>query len=254
MSTKRLFFDIETSPNVCFSWRTGYKINLNPENIIHERAIICICYKWEGKKKVHSIEWDRGDDRRLINRFSPIADKADEIVAHNGDKFDIKWFNGRNLMHGLPSLPDYKTFDTLLWSRRLFNFNSHSLDYLAQILLGSRKIKTDYDLWKRICLDNCPKAMHEMVTYCKRDVALLEGVYNKIIPYCKTKTHTGVLGGKERWTCPICGSESVSKSKSRVTTMGMKQHQMLCKDCHKYYTVSDLVFRQYLAAKDGGGK
>ncbi len=246
---KRLFWDIETSPNICFSWRTGFKINLTPDNIIHERAIICVCYKWEGNKKVHCIKWDQGDDTQLIKDFAVIAEQADELVAHNGDKFDVKWFNGRNLIHGLPSLPDYKTFDTLYWSRRLFNFNSHSLDYLSQILLGSRKIKVDYSLWKRICLDNDPRAMADMVKYCKRDVTLLEGVYNKIISYCKVKTHIGVLHGDERWTCPVCGSGDVFKSKSRVTTKGMQQHQMQCKGCGKYYTISNLVFKQYASYK-----
>ena len=31
---KRLFWDIETSPNVVLSWRIGYKINLDHDNIL----------------------------------------------------------------------------------------------------------------------------------------------------------------------------------------------------------------------------
>jgi len=246
---KRLFWDIETSPNVGFFWRTGYKLSIQPDNIIHERAIICICYKWEGKKKVHSLKWNRGDDRQLVKDFAKVAEKADELVAHNGDKFDKKWFNGRNAMHGLPPIPDYKTVDTLSWSRGAFNFNSHKLDYLAEIFLGKRKIKTDFGLWRDIVLDNCPKAMADMIKYCKRDVTLLEDVYNAILPYCKVKTHAGVFNGDGRWTCPKCGSKNVKVSKSRITTMGMQQKQMQCKDCGKYYTVSGLVHRQYLEAK-----
>ena len=42
---KRLFFDIETSPNIVYSWRTGYNLTITTENIITERAIICISYK-----------------------------------------------------------------------------------------------------------------------------------------------------------------------------------------------------------------
>jgi uncharacterized protein YprB with RNaseH-like and TPR domain len=116
---RRLFWDIETSPNVCLSWRTGFKINLDPDNIIKERAIICICYKWEGNKKVYSIEWDRGDDRQLVEDFAVVAAEADELVAHNGDSFDIRWFNGRNALHDLPPLPEYKTVDTYRIARRL---------------------------------------------------------------------------------------------------------------------------------------
>src|SRR6056297_181468 len=50
---KRLYFDIETSPNVTLTWRTGYKLNIPHDNIMEERAIICICYKWEGSDEVY---------------------------------------------------------------------------------------------------------------------------------------------------------------------------------------------------------
>ena len=88
---KRLFFDIETSPNIMFAWTAGYKLNLPPDNIIKERAIMCICYKWEGDKQVHSLEWKKGDDKKLLTDFMKIMNKADEIIGHNSDNFDIKW-------------------------------------------------------------------------------------------------------------------------------------------------------------------
>ena len=42
---KRLFWDIETSPGLDYSWRCGYKINISSDNIVREPAIICISYK-----------------------------------------------------------------------------------------------------------------------------------------------------------------------------------------------------------------
>ncbi len=59
---KRLFYDIETSFNVGVFWRTGYNLTINPGDIIHERAIICICYKWEGEDEIHSLTWSRFGD------------------------------------------------------------------------------------------------------------------------------------------------------------------------------------------------
>jgi hypothetical protein len=58
LKKKRLFFDIETSPNIGFFWQSGYKLNISYNNIITERAIICICYKWEGDEKLYSLNWD----------------------------------------------------------------------------------------------------------------------------------------------------------------------------------------------------
>ena len=69
MKRKRLFFDIETSPNIGFFWQAGYKKNIDYSNIIKERAIICICYKWEGEKEVGYLHWDakQCDKCYLIN-------------------------------------------------------------------------------------------------------------------------------------------------------------------------------------------
>src|SRR5260221_12903165 len=82
---RRLFLDIETSPNVVYSWRVGYKIALNSENIITERAIICIGYKWQGEP-VQYLTWHNGDDAAMLRRFVPVLESADEVVAHFGDK------------------------------------------------------------------------------------------------------------------------------------------------------------------------
>jgi hypothetical protein len=71
MSTiKRLFFDIETSPNIGLFWTAGYKQTISPDNIIKERAIICICYKWAGEKEVYSLTWDsKQDDKKILEKF-----------------------------------------------------------------------------------------------------------------------------------------------------------------------------------------
>ena len=248
---KRLFFDLETSPNIMFSWRAGYKINLTHDNIIKERAIICACYKWENEDKVYSIEWDKGDDKKLVEELSKIIGEADEVVAHNGNKFDMKWFRTRNLIHGLPPLPSYKSVDTLTIARKYFYFNSNRLDYLGQILLGEGKVDVHYDLWKRICLDNEPSAMREMVYYCKKDVELLERIYKKLAVYDTPKTHVGAYLKRDRWSCAHCGSENVTVSKTRKTPKGMVQKQMRCSDCCGYYTIAEKVWRDYLDAKEG---
>jgi hypothetical protein len=49
---RRLFWDIETSPNVVLAFRAGYDVVINPDAVVAERKIICIGYKWEGEKKV----------------------------------------------------------------------------------------------------------------------------------------------------------------------------------------------------------
>ena len=187
----------------------------------------------------------------MIEEFLEVAMTADELVAHNGDKFDLKWFNTRNLIHNLPPIPQYKTVDTLTIARKHFYLNSNRLDYLGKILLQEGKINTNFNLWKRICLDNEPSAMREMVQYCKKDVELLERIWRKLAPYDAPKTHAGVYAGLSRWTCPHCASENVKVTKTRPTPKGMIQKQMQCNDCHRYYTIANNVFNDYVLAKHG---
>ena len=243
---KRLFWNIETSPNVGFFWRSGYRLNIQPDNILQERAIICICYKWEHEKKAHALQWDNGCDRKMLETFLPIAEEADELVAHNGDKFDLKWFQTRCLKHGLPPTNEKKTVDTLVIARRRFYFNSNKLDYIAKFLGLDGKDETDFGMWQDIVLNNCPRAMARMIKYCKRDVYLLEDVWRALSAYHKPKTHAGVAAGRDNWTCPHCASEKVSKSKTRHTTAGTVQHQMRCGECHRYYSISNKAFQDYL--------
>src|SRR4029078_6764055 len=115
---KRLIFDIETSPNIGMFWSAGYKQNIDYSNIIKERAIICICFKWEGQKKVHALTWDENqDDKAMLETFIEIANEADELVGHNGDKFDLAWIRTRCLFHVIQMFPKYITVDTLKISR-----------------------------------------------------------------------------------------------------------------------------------------
>lgn len=242
MTIKRLYIDLEVSPNIMLSWRAGYKLNLSPDDILQERAIICVCYKWEGSSQINSITWNKGDDRDLVTKFTKILQSATEVVAHNGDRFDVKWFKTRCIYHGVDCPPDIKTIDTLKLAKSTFLFNSNKLDYIGSFLGLGNKIKTEYGLWKRILLNNSASALKEMVTYCKRDVELLEQVYCKMKNYTKHKTHGAVLNGGEKIDCPECESENTIISKTRVSAAGVKMIQMRCQDCGKYHTISGTAY------------
>lgn len=246
---KRLFWDIETSPDVTYSWRVGHKLSLGAENIITERCVICICWKWEGEKAVHSLTWDDvKNDRDMLRGFLRVAAEADELVAHNGDRFDLPWFRTRCLYHGLTPLPIYKTVDTLAWARRLFYFNSNRLDYIGRFLGLGAKLHTGFDLWKKV-MDGDTTALSYMVKYCKQDVRLLEQVYQRLSTVAPAKTHAGVLFGGDTWQCPRCASEAVHKNKTRVTAGGTIRHQMACNKCGGSFTINEAAFGRYLKVK-----
>jgi DNA polymerase elongation subunit (family B) len=236
---KRLYFDIETSYNIVKSWRIGYDIKLDPSSIIKERAIICICYKWEGDKNVKSLTWNRGDDSSMIIKFSEILNSADEVVTHNGDKFDVKWFRTRCLYHGVALTPYIQSIDTLKEAKKLFLFNSNKLDYISKFIGLSGKIETGgLELWDDIILRNDRQALHKMVTYCKNDVTLLEKVFLKLNPYLKNKITKTVRIEGNGIHCVECNSTNIKKVKLRISAAGRYTQQYRCSDCGKYHSIS----------------
>lgn len=77
----RLFWDIETSPNIVTAWRIGHKVTLLPGSIIKERAVICIGYKWEDDPETHLLTWNsKQEDQGMLARFARVAAQADELV------------------------------------------------------------------------------------------------------------------------------------------------------------------------------
>ena len=250
---KRLFYDIETSPNLGFFWSASFKANIPHDNIIQERAVICISYKWEGQKKVHSIKWEEGCDKALLSRFMEVAMKADELVAHNGDNFDEKWIRTRCLLHGIAMPPKLNSFDTLKKARTHFRFNSNRLDYLGKLFFDEGKNPMGWGDWVDICLPlvkggELPKsyktALKKMVKYCEQDVILLENVFHKLQPYVNPNSHTGAHTGYGRWSCPKCGNEDVKVNNTRYTKAGLPRHQMMCKKGCGFYTISNAVLMQ----------
>lgn len=234
---KRLYWDIETSPNIGMFWAAGWKLNIDYSNIIKERAIICICYKWEGQRKVHSLQWDSKQcDKKMLLEFVRVAKEADELVGHNGDKFDLAWLRTRCLFHRIDMFPSYQTIDTLKISRSKFRFNSNRLNYIADFLGVGNKHHTTFNLWKDVILHSSDKAMRQMVAYCKQDVKLLEMVYKELSNHVESKIHHGVLEGSHKDGCPECGSLDLIKARIRATLTGRLKRTFRCVQCGKYHT------------------
>ena len=201
---KRLFFDIETSPNIVYSWRIGYNLTIHPQDIIDERKIICISYNWEDEDKIHTLTWDKNQcDKKMLIDFLKVANTSDELIAHNGDRFDIKWIRTRCIFHRIPMFPNYKTLDTLKKAKSGFNFNSNKLDYIAQFLgVGAKVQHRGFDMWKDV-LNNSKEAMKEMVTYCEGDIIVLKDVFLTMQNYIKPNTLTENQLNKQHNNTPI---------------------------------------------------
>lgn len=248
---KRLFFDIETSAMIVYTWRTGWNLTIGTENIIEDWKIICVSYKWEGEDKVHTLDWGKDRcDKKLLEEFIKIANTADEIIGHNGDRFDLKKIRTRCIYHRIPMFPNYKTLDTLKKAKSGFAFNSNKLDYIAKFLgVGAKLEHEGFNMWVK-CMQGDKEALKNMIEYCEMDIIVLEDVFLAMQNYIKPNTHAGVLGNNLKYSCPSCGSEKVELLKNNVTAMGTIKRLMTCNSCGGAHEISNSSYMNYLKFKD----
>jgi hypothetical protein len=251
MKKKRLFYDIETSYTKGIFWSPGPGQNILPQQILVYPKIICISWKWEGEKTVYNLDWNvkKQCDKSILQKFIPILDQADEIVAHNGDGFDIKWIRTRALAHSLEMRDYYNSIDTLKACRYYFNLPSNKLGEVAKYFkLDAKGDPGGLSTWIDIIENKDPKALKRMIDYCNQDVVVLEKVFNKIKPYIKPKSNYAVLNNGERYECPECGTSDIRLTKTYVTTAGTVKRQLRCKDskCGVCFTVNNSVYTAFL--------
>lgn len=226
---KILLFDIENSPNIIAAWGIWEQNAVWTEK---EWQMLSFAYKWLGDKSITVKALpDYGNsksDRQLVRDLWKLFDEADIIVAHNGDKFDIRKANARFIVHGLPPPSPYRTIDTLKVARSRAAFNSNRLDDLAKILgIGMKESTGGAQLW-RDCMDGNEEAWAKMKKYNKHDVKLLEAVYLELRPWMKTHPNMGVTC--EGTVCPYCASTRIQRRGYGYSQSGSHQ-RFMCSDC-----------------------
>lgn len=230
---RMLAFDIESTPNIGYSWG---KWEQNIMEFVQESYMLCYSYRWLDDKKTHVVglndfslyKTDPQNDAALIQSLWELFDEADILIAHNGDKFDIKYTNGRFLANGLTPPTTYRTIDTLKVARRRFKLNSNKLDDLGQLLDVGMKLETGgFQLWLD-CMAGDPKAWKKMKKYNKQDVDLLVAVYAKLKPWTPNHPNLGV--DSDRPICSVCESENVHK-KGFDYKNASKAQRWKCMEC-----------------------
>jgi DNA polymerase elongation subunit (family B) len=244
---KILLFDIETSLN------RGYFFNLYQEgNIVEVESywyMLSFAYKWLGQKKTHVMSLpdfkgysrDKENDRALVTELHRLFGEADILIAHNGDKFDIKCSNARFIVHGLAPPSEYKSIDTLKLARKHFKFLSNRLDDLGHYLgLGRKLSHTGKALWLA-CMKGDPAGWLKMCRYNKQDVNLLHAVYLKLRPF--TTTHPDLNNWTRADGCPICQSLKVESHGWRPLVSG-KRKRMHCNGCGHHFVCGPIIRRE----------
>ena len=235
------FFDIETAPSLGYFWGKLYETDIIA--VEEPWYMLSYAWKWQGEKAIHCKalcdypEYDANldNDFFLVRDLRNLFDEADVLIAHNGDRFDVRKANARMIRYGMKPPSRYQTIDTLKAARKHFQFESSRLDALSQYLgIGKKLPTTGFDLWKRTMRGD-RKAWAVMKRYNKHDIVLLEKVYEELRPWMTThpnlelfhRPHVGAV-------CPNCQStNTVKKGTWYNRARQYRQHQ--CRACGHWF-------------------
>ena len=247
---KILLFDIETTPMPVWVWSFG-KQYVPPTNLVkdddgNQRVwyVLSWAAKWLYDDNVMSDivtpeEAVARDDSRVLDSIWEMLDQADIVIAHNGDRFDLRKLNARFILNDMPPPSPYKSIDTLKIARREFAFSSNKQDFLTKTFGLAEKLKTDFQLWLD-CMDGDKSALKNMLSYNERDVVGLEQVYLKLRPYIKNHPNLGVL--MDDSVCPTCGSKSIKASNATYFTSSNEFPVYRCGGCQSPFIRSKTSF------------
>jgi hypothetical protein len=236
---KTLIIDIETSPVLAKVWGL-WKQNIGLEQIEEDWFIMSFAAKWLDAPEVmyqdcrDYIDDYENPDFKLLENLHALLDEADFVVAHNGDKFDIKKINARFILNDFEPPSTYRTIDTLKIAKKHFAFTSNKLAFLTGKLCEDQKLDhgkfAGFKLWKE-CLMGNEEAWQEMEDYNIMDVVSLEELYLKLRPWFSSHPNVNTdEEAAEGCSCSKCGGTELQKRGFYYTNKG-KYQRYKCTSC-----------------------
>jgi hypothetical protein len=231
-----LLYDIETAPMNTELWRPNQQ--WIPHEMLNEDSFMLT---WSAKPlergrvfhdAVTPDEALARDDTRIVASLAEHMREAEVVIAHNAKRFDQPRVNGRLMVLELEPLTPVRVVDTLSLARKSFDLAYNSLDYLADILFHDHKIKTEFDLWRRVVRGD-QQAIDKMVRYNRKDVRLLEKVFLRMRPYVRGLPRMAVPSYDREHACPFCAGADLMKRGFHETNVSRFQTWQ-CNTCGRY--------------------
>ena len=167
----------------------------------------------------------------MLRELHELLTEADVIITYNGKKFDLPWIKGEFISEGLPPVPPVQHIDLYQVVRANARFLSNKLDYVANKLLGERKVAHQgFGLWKG-CLNGDPTARRKMERYSKQDTALLPKLWDVLRPYT---TGANAIHAGNPLGCPSCGNDR-KQSRGYYRTKVSQYRRYQCQNCGHWF-------------------
>lgn len=231
MTTPRyLILDIETSPHQAFVWGL-FRQNIATSQVLNTGAVLCWSAKWLDEKGVRFQSVLQGR-KRMIRGIHRLLNQADVVVTYNGNSFDLPTLEKEFVLQGLSPVRPYKSVDLCKVVQKQFRFASSKLDFVCQALgLGKKVRHAGFDLWVR-CMAKDPVAWRTMERYNRRDVTILERLYERLKPW--VHSHPNVATITDDDCCPLCGSARYQR-RGKAFTSVLSYPRYQCQDCGRWF-------------------
>ena len=229
---KILFLDIETQPDLVWTWGV---YESNALEVKEHWQMLSFSAEWMDGAIItkglcdYSGYKPGGSDKRLSKDIWDLLDEADIVVAHHGKQFDIKKINARFIAHCMTPPSPYQVVDTLTELRRLAAFSSNKLDWICkQLDIGGKIVHQGWALW-RGCMNGDEKCWKKMKKYNRHDIVLLKELYYALQPWLRQPS-AGLWDPNAVCPNPACGSMDVTRQGLKRTRTRVYQ-QFKCKQC-----------------------
>lgn len=241
-----LMLDIETTPDVDYSWGI-WNVNIGINQIKELGGPVCFSAKWYGQDEIEFYsEWQDGELRMALEAWR-LLDEADVVVHFYGSRFDIPHLNTLFLTNGFPPPSPFKQIDLKMAVGKQFKFTSNKLQFVSRVLgLEGKEEHEGFPMWDKLMNEtrrNGEKpfsleveldAKARMEIYNKRDVFLLDEVYEALLPWIPNHPHRHLY--EDGRGCPTCGADSnymVEAGYAYTKLSKFKQFQ--CEVCNSYF-------------------
>lgn len=210
--------------------------------------------KFVGKGKVEVLNildyQDKSKDlikaeRRLLMDVSERMLTADVWLGHYACWYDLPFINSRLLYHKLPVLPpNFSQLDTWKIARNRLKLRNNRLITISEFLgTEDEKNAIKPEQWLRALSGHRP-SMDYIVDHNRRDVLVLEEVYNRIRPLVLDHPNRGLIDG--RGGCGVCGEQRLQSRGYAITrTRRYKRYQCMgCSSWSKsttFETINDVI-------------
>jgi len=231
-------FDLEVLALVVKTYGL-YNQNIRPSRIVNDWSILSWAGKFLDEKEIYYYdtreEKNVRNDKSIVKKLHTQLNKADIILGHNSDRYDIKKINAKFLQYGLKPVHFSKQIDTLKIARKYFKITSNRLDFIAKFLgltpkRITRKFSSNEEMW-----DECEKgnieAFKENKKYNIQDVETTIEVFDKLKAWDQSLNFQSYYG---RAVC-VCGCDKFIKKGFRYTKQGAYQ-RYACDKCGKKYS------------------